>query len=45
MVDGEPVRVSEEGYFLVGFDRDHAATSLVKAVYAGWKHRIPDVAG
>ena len=34
MVDGEPVRVSEEGYFLVGFDRDHAATSLVKAVFA-----------
>jgi murein DD-endopeptidase MepM/ murein hydrolase activator NlpD len=33
-IDGVPVRVSEEGLFLIGFGRDHAATSLVKVVYA-----------
>ena len=32
-VDGVPVRVSGEGYFLVGFDRDHSATSLVEVRY------------
>lgn len=32
-IDGAPVRVSEEGYFLIGFDRDHGAVSQVKVVY------------
>lgn len=32
-VDAVPVRVSSEGYFLLGFDRDQGATSLVKVIY------------
>jgi len=34
-VDGVPVRVSKDGYFLVGFGRDHADSSLVKVVHPG----------
>ena len=32
-VDNLPVRVSAEGYFLIGFGRDHGAESLVNVVY------------
>jgi len=34
VVDGEPVRVSEQGIFLVGFGRDHPASSQIDVTYA-----------
>ncbi len=32
-VDGKPVRVSAEGEFLLGFDRDHPLESRLKVIY------------